>query len=389
MKFVHITHHYIDGWGYQDNLLPEYQLRQGWDVTVISDNNHLLYMKDDRKTKEIISKGSTYEINGVKIRKIKCYLNTSDLSLMCSGLYKLLNKEAPDIILHHGLNSSTLIIAAIYKKQHPNIKLFVDNHADWINRSKNKVWNFLINKIMISTVVKIIGDGVDKYFGVTPMRVDYLHEEFLIPSSKIGFLPIGCDTISADSSPHSKADLRAIYNFSPDDFIIACGGKLDRSKGVIEIINACSKLSRIIPNIRLILFGKIDKEIQGMIDNSSMVSYMGWCDRYMTISLLKLSDVGCWPLLHTTLIEDAVSCGLPIVVKASRNVSHFQRCGNGVFLREGTEKEIEDAIFLIRDNYTVYFEKCRYAKRRYSYENIASYIISYPNTAFSFDSDYV
>lgn len=388
MKFVHITHHYIDGWGYQDNLLPEYQLRQGWDVTVISDNDHLSYMRDDAKANDIISKGSSYIINGVKIRKIKCYLNTSDISLICSGLNRILEKENPDIILHHGLNCSTLIIASIYKKRHPYIKLYVDNHADWINRSKNRVWNYILNKIILSSVVKIIGNCVTKYFGVTPLRVDYLRDVLLIPSSKIGFLPLGCDTESADSLLPSKSELRKVYSISEKEFVIISGGKLDRTKGVVELINACKILSAKYSEIRLILFGNVDDEVKGLINNS-FITYMGWCNRVNTLSLLKLSDVGCWPLLHTTLIEDAVSCRLPIVVKASRNVSHFQKCGNGIFLRESTVKEIEEAVVHIRNNYTAYRVKSEHAQKKYSYNNIASYIGSYPNTDISFDTDYV
>jgi hypothetical protein len=40
MRVVHITLHYLDGWGYQDNLLPLYQQRAGASVTVVTDNGH-------------------------------------------------------------------------------------------------------------------------------------------------------------------------------------------------------------------------------------------------------------------------------------------------------------------------------------------------------------
>ena len=40
MKIVHICMiAYIDGWGYQDNLLPEYMANAGHDVVVITNNN--------------------------------------------------------------------------------------------------------------------------------------------------------------------------------------------------------------------------------------------------------------------------------------------------------------------------------------------------------------
>ena len=71
MKIVHISENYIEGWGYQENLLPQYQKRVGHDVVVISDNNHLKYIQDQELANVIVKKGCEYEYDGIKIYKIK------------------------------------------------------------------------------------------------------------------------------------------------------------------------------------------------------------------------------------------------------------------------------------------------------------------------------
>ncbi len=372
MKIVHITHHYIDGWGYQDNLLPEYQSRQGDDVVVVSDNDHLGYMQNPELAAAIQAKGTEYVINGVRIRKIKCFFNTSNTSLLCKGLYRILQQERPDMILHHGVDSSSLIVAAVYKWCHKDVKLYVDNHADAINETRNKLWDFCYNKILLSSVVRILGKTVNRYFGVTPLRCDYLHDKFGVPLSRIGFLPIGCDTFYVDVLGLNREALRKRYGIPQEAFVVVSGGKMDASKGTLDLINAVQNLLPELSRLHLILFGKADAEVQKAADSSPFVTRFGWCDREMTLSLLALSDVACWPLLHTTLIEDAVACGIPLMVKASGNVRHFEQERSGIFLKTGDQSELQSGLYEIQKYYHVYADAARQARFKYSYDTVAT-----------------
>lgn len=372
MKIVHITHHYIDGWGYQDNLLPLYQHFQGDDVLVVSDNDHLGYTQDPALAESIIAKGDAYTIQGVRIRKIRCYFNTSNTSLLCQGLYRLLKHEKPELILHHGIDSSSMVIAAIYKLRHPSVRLYVDNHADSINESRNRLWDFCYNRLLLTATVKLLGGVVDKYLGVTLLRCHYLHRKFGVPYSRIDFLPIGCDTKSVDDLQIDITLLRRQYDIPDDAFIIASGGKMDASKGILELIDAIETMQSERPPIHLILFGKADEEVARKADKKLFVTRLGWCNRETTLSLLSLADVACWPLLHTTLIEDAVACGTPIIVKSSGNVRHFEKEGNGIFLKKGDKLELADAIRTLRTNYTMYAKVAQTTRLRYSYDTIAT-----------------
>ena len=371
MKIVHITHHYIDGWGYQDNLLPEYQCRQGDEVTVVSDNEHLKYIQNPDLVAAIRAKGVEYVINGVKIRKIRCYLNTSNTSLLCRGLYRILQEEQPDMIFHHGIDCSTLIVAARYKKKHKT-RLYVDSHADTFNETHNKIWDFVYNKLMLSAVVKLLGNLVDRYFGVTPLRCEYLHLKFGVPADKIGFLPIGCDTYPVDNLDLKREELRDKYGISQDAFVVVSGGKMDASKGTIDLIKAIQELHEKIPRLHLVLFGKYDAKVVEAIKDNPYVSNFGWCDRDNTLSLLALSDVACWPRLHTTLIEDAVACGIPLIIKSSGNVQHFEKENNGIFLQTEDYQELLSAIRNIYQNYQHYTSVSSLVRSKYSYNAIAA-----------------
>lgn len=367
MKIIHISQNYIDGWGYQENLLPLYQKKAGHDVVVISDYAHLKYTQDNELINKILAKGNMYEYDEVKIYRIKTFFNASSTSLFCYGLYKILKQEQPDIIFHHNVNLSTLPIATRYKRHHPHVKLYVDNHVDWINESKNKLWHVIFYDTLIPWIVKRIGKDVNYYIGVSPLRCQYLNKVFKVPTQKVRFLPIGCDTIGAERVIENNEELKQKYHIGKDEFVIASGGKLNKTKGTIALIDACKDLYDNGIKLRLVLFGKIEDEILQVATNKSWITLLGWCNRNITLSLLKMADAACWPWLHTTLIEDSVAVGTPLIVKLSDNVSHFAKEQSGIFMLNGDVAEIKNAIISIREHLYEYKQNTIRARNKYSY----------------------
>ncbi len=370
MKIVHISESYIEGWGYQENLLPLYQKRAGHDVVVISDNEHLKYIQNKELAEKIAKRGNEYEYDGIKIYKIITYLNTSSTSFFCRGLYKILKCEQPDMIFHHNVNCSTLPIAARYKRHHPQVRLYADNHADWINESKNKLWHTMYYDTLMPCTVWCLGDMVDNYIGVSPLRCLYLNKVYRVPEKKVRFLPIGCDTAGAEQVTESREELRRQYQIGNDDFVVVSGGKLDRSKGTLALIAACENLKARMANMHMVLFGKIDDEVTKVAQSHDWITMEGWCDRRKTLSLLKMADVACWPWLHTTLIEDSVASGIPLVVKMSDNVSHFAKEQAGVFMDKGDVDELMKALLEVKTNEERYRQNAMKARQQYSYATL-------------------
>lgn len=370
MKIVHISENYIEGWGYQENLLPLYQKRAGHDVVVISDNEHLKYVQNQELADRIAKKGNEYEYDGIRIYKIKTYLNTSSTSFFCRGLYKILEREQPDMIFHHNVNCSTLPVAARYKRNHPQVRLYADNHADWINESKNKLWHKLFYDTLIPRTVRRLGNDVNYYIGVSPLRCQYLNKVYHVPELKVRFLPIGCDTAGAEQVTENREALRKQYQIKDDAFVVVSGGKLDRSKGTLALIEACEILKAKMDNLHLVLFGRIDDEVKMAVSEKEWITKVGWCDRKKTLSLLKMADVACWPWLHTTLIEDSVASGIPLVVKMSDNVSHFAKEKAGVFMEKGDVSELEISIMDVINNTEAYRQNVMKARQKYSYATL-------------------
>lgn len=342
MKIVHvcISAPYIDGWGYQENLLPKYLQNEGIENYVLASAcSFPRYITPDIVL-AIINKGVSYEIDGVKITRIKTTRISSSF-IITRDFYKQLNAIHPDVIIHHNFNITTLPLSAKYSRIN-HIPLLVDNHADTINMTKNKLWSFVYYKMMIRLTTYLHRKQISKAYGVTKARCDFIHDYYGLNKNKIDFLPIGAD-VELAKEIETKESLKKHYGFGNDEFIVVSGGKMGIEKGTDKLIKAVGEVRNQYPCLRLVLFGSYeDEETRIQAENSKYTIFYGWCDRIKTLELLKIADVACWPLHHTTLIEDAVSVCTPLLIRKTGTTEHLIR-GNGLWI-DDKKSPIEDCL---------------------------------------------
>ena len=157
MKVVHITLHYLDSWGYQDNLLPLYQHSFGASVTVVSDNGHFPHSMAPEERQAILDKGNDYMDGPVRVRKIRTALTSRDSALVCFGLGRILREEEPDLIFHHGFHLPTFWVACRYARRHPRCVLMADSHADPFNASRHRLWRALYGRLVLRMLIWTAG----------------------------------------------------------------------------------------------------------------------------------------------------------------------------------------------------------------------------------------
>lgn len=343
MKIAHIciSDPYVDNWGYQSNLLPHYLQLEGVENYVITSANNLPHYLKREEANAIMAKGANYDIDGVHIRRIRTSELTSSL-LVCYGLNKALERIGPDAIFHHNFNCTSFPIAAKYAREH-GVALMVDNHADEINMTQHKLWVWLYYKFLIRLSCRFHQKQIYKAYGVTHARCDFIRDYYGVKKEKIDFLPIGADVDMSDKIK-PKGDVRKQYDFKNDEFIVVSGGKMGTYKGTDHLIRAVEELKVQHPHLRLVLFGSFEDETsKRMAEDSGAVNYFGWCNRIKTLELLKMADVACWPIHHTTLIEDAVSVCTPVINRKTGTSEHLID-GNGVWLESGSVEEVKEAL---------------------------------------------
>lgn len=120
MKIVHLClcGPYNDNWGYQENIIPRYNKKDGHDVTVITSIfvNSTKFVGYER-----VEPGEYLLDDGVKVIRIpfkKFIVNKLVEKLrIFEGLYEKLDQEKPDLIFMHGIQFLDMQVVVNYIKK--------------------------------------------------------------------------------------------------------------------------------------------------------------------------------------------------------------------------------------------------------------------------------
>ena len=338
LKIIHICQYYNEGWGYQENLLPLYQKKIGHDVAVITSDRRPFYPSDP--IERIVGTGTYYD-RGVRIERLPIRFEFRNRFVVFKDLENQLKREKPDYIFHHNLPCPSLVTSAKYKKNaDKHVFLAADNHADLNISGRNSMWRLIYYRLLWGNILKNISANLDVVFCVTPLRCQFPHQYLGIPKSKIHFLPIGAD-VNWNEGKDDTWDRKTVLNGLPidnDDILIVSGGKMDPPKNINILLDAIKILND--PQIKLVLFGRIGyRELRGKIESQKNVFFKGWLNREETMKLLSVADIAVWPGIHTTLVEDAIAVGTPLILRYYGSTSHHIK-GNGSYLHSADPNEL-------------------------------------------------
>jgi len=117
MKIVHLCtcNFFIDGYSYQENMLPKYHVKMGHDVTVIAS---LVSFNQEGKACLLPSPSERIDENGFKVIRL-AYKKPTRINKFLRrfhDFYNTLCKENPDVIFCHGVSLDTTEIVKYLKK---------------------------------------------------------------------------------------------------------------------------------------------------------------------------------------------------------------------------------------------------------------------------------
>lgn len=376
MKIVHIcvSGVYTEGWSYQENLLSKYHAKLGNEVTLIA--NKLVY----NDGKKVETEESDYiNEDGVKVIRL-AEKSGKPLSKFQKypDLYKTIEKEKPDILFVHScqfLDSKQIVK---YKKIHPKVKVYIDNHADYSNSATNWISRNVLHKIIWKRCAQSLLPVTEIFYGVMPSRVEFLEKMYGLPKSKVKLLVMGADDEKTEAAlkPEIKENIRAKYKIDPEDFLIITGGKIDEAKKqTLLLMQAVNDLK--MPNVKLLVFGSVVDNLKDEVNKlcSPNVQYIGWIDSKMTDQYFAAADLVVFPGRHSVFWEQVAGLGIPMVCKYWDGTTHVDVGGNIKFIYEDKTEEIACVLKKIVENKDVYFQMKLIAEERgrkaFSYYDIA------------------
>lgn len=360
MSLKKITHlclacFYPDNYSYQENMLPKYHKKIGYNVEVIA--SLVTFGKDGKAT--YLPKATTYYNEyGIKVTRLDYKKPNKVYKILKRyiGLYEKLEESNPDILFIHGCQFLDIDKVLKYVKIHNEIEVYIDNHADFSNSGTNFISLNILHKFLWRKKVNKIDPYIKKYYGVLPARVDWLKNIYCLPKEKCELLVMGADDDKIEELYENKESniLKNKYLIDSKELLIVTGGKIDiEKKQVLTLMKAVSKQKY--NNVKLLIFGPVASQMKAEFESllNEKIIYIGWISSEETYKIFNLASLVVFPGRHSVLWEQVVAMGIPLVCKYWEGTTHIDIGGNVKFIYSDSETEIcqiLDSIILNKDN---------------------------------------
>ena len=358
MLIVHIclAAVYIEGWGYQENILPRYHAFGNTVYVLASDYSRNAGGIPQTKTESAYTNKDGVHVQ--VLRRRHSALHAADCLNAFEDVYGSLDAITPDIIFVHGGQFISLKDVLRYCKRHPAVRLFIDQHGDYYNMPLSNLKRRILHKCIFGHYMRKAVKYTEKFWGVTPWRCQYLREVYGIPAEKTDLLVMGGDDqyIHLDRASEIRAGIRKQYGIADEDFVLITGGKIDAAKNIHLLMQAVKEIND--PSLKLIVFGQPDDKMKPVIEELSRDAHIiniGWLSSEKVYDYFIASDLAVFPGTHSVLWEQACACGTPGMFRLWDGMTHVNVNGSAV-LMPGITKEA-----LVRQIGGLYRDKARYA----------------------------
>lgn len=385
MKIVHLclASFFPDGYAYQENMLPKFHKQLGYDVEVIASRETF-----DEHGKAALYDGprkyrNEYDIPVTRLdyqkpqklyRKMRRYV----------GIAEALEAAKPDIFFIHGCQFLDIDKVVEYLKAHQNVTVYVDNHADFSNSATNWVSKNVLHKVFWKRCAHRIEPYTKQFYGVLPVRVDFLKDIYGLPAEKCELLVMGADDELVEKAKASGARerIREQYGIKENDFLIMTAGKIDQWKTqTLLLMQAVQNIKR--DDVRLIVFGSVTQELMEQVKalaDGTKVQYIGWVLSKDSYDYFEAADLVVFPGRHSVMWEQVTGQGKPMLVKDWPGTHHVDLGGNVEFLTQDSVEEIQGEIERLLKIPEAYLQMKEVAEKKgisiFSYREISKRAVS-------------
>lgn len=336
MKIVHLclSCFYIDGYAYQENELVRQHVLDGHDVVVIASTE--TYGAD--RQPNYLQPGNYIGAEGAKVIRLP-YRNWLPHVLMRKlrmhpGVYRLLDKEKPDVILFHGLCGWELATVARYKKNHPAVKFYADSHEDFNNSARSFFSKYLLHAAFYRPILRGSLGAIEKVLCISKETIDFVRDFYGVSSEKIEFYPLGGMIFDDDDYQSRRSRARHLYGIGEQEILLVQSGKMDKTKKVLEAVNSFSNIKD--QRLRFVLAGHlhedIAKDVNALIQADGRIQFVGWKSPDELRDLLCAADVYVQPGTQSATMQMSLCARCAVILDDVPSHHPFMDNNNGWLL---------------------------------------------------------
>ena len=287
-----------------------------------------------------------------------------------------LKRLKPDIVI----SQTHYYLFAAAKKYFPNAKHIFhfrgSNLTDW---RKELIEDLYQRSDGLITVCKFPINDVSKRLGLVH------HNSRVIPNA------IDKKLFSQDKCKEQIKRFKIKYKLDEKSFVFLYAGRMDKSKGIYQIINAFNRLNKIRDNVILLIVGKNLSKY----DDDDLIRYLEKMvsnKKNLNIKLLEAVDINTMPELYkisqvslmcslknegcSKFILESLSSGLPtIVTKVGGNSEIIQDGINGITIStKNIEVELFNAMQRLFDDKSLFIKLANQSRKsvdgKFDYDNL-------------------
>lgn len=352
MRVAHVclAAFYIDGYGYQENILPRVHRKMGHDVEIIASTQTYI----DHAKLGYVTPSSYENEDGIRVHRL-AYARWVPKKIQSKirayrGLRAVLEAFQPDLIFLHDTQFLDILVVRSYAKRN-SIPVHADSHTDFVNSARGFVSRHLLHGLLYRGLIRYADHVIRRYFPTLPARADFMHRMYGLPREKMKLLPFGFDDTSVDlaTRPHVRQQVRESLGIDTREVILVTGGKLDLRKNIHRLIDSFSRMRgrNRLPDVHLLVFGKPNRDVEDELSRISIdsnVHMLGWTDPRQLYKYFWASDAAIFPGTHSVVWEEAIGHGLPAVFRRWKGMEHLDLGGNAEFLDEITSRILDDIL---------------------------------------------
>lgn len=349
MRIAHIclAAFYIDGFGYQENILPKLHRQMGNEVVIIASTQ--TYIEHTRLG--YLEPSSYLNEHGVQVHRLP-YASWVPRRFRSKvrayqGLEERLDEFQPDLIFVHDVQFWDLLAIRRYVRRRPT-PVYADCHADYVNSARGFVSRHLLHGLFYRQILQRVDPIIDRYLPTLPARADFLHEVYGLAREKMELLPFGADDTLIQGLDRAavRRDVRSGLGIPDDAVVLVTGGKLDLRKNIHTLIERFSVLrgSGQLAGMHLLVFGQPDASVQAAlagIDVHPDVHLQGWMQSGNIYKMFLAADLAIFPGTHSVLWEEAIGHGLGLVAHHWPGVHHLDLGGNLKFIHDASPPALD------------------------------------------------
>lgn len=344
MRIIHfaLSCFYIEGYNYQENVIPTIHAHEGHTVLMVAS----CVSFNEHGEPCIVEPTKYHSKNGFDVIRVP-YKKLFEVGLLrrfrlYEGVYDIIENFKPDIMYFHGCSALELNTVVRYKRRHPEVVLFIDNHADRNNSASSYASLLIQHKLIYKPSLKKALPYTEKLLCPSIECMDFCREVYGVPDEKLEFYPLGGTIFSIRQREEIRANVRLKENVAQNAIVFTHSGKMDAKKRTIDIIKAFKSVKN--EDFRLwiigVLMDDVKEKVIEEISTDNRISYLGWKNSEELTDYLCATDFYVQPGGQSATMQNAMCCGCAVMLYPYKSHGPYVD-GNGFFV--STVDDMRDA----------------------------------------------